>query len=77
MGNDISLLKTNVDVAMKASMIIWTHVQKETNSKADKGNNNSAITKVTKDVNGGDNGLDMRKKFTKKAYEILKNKKNA
>ncbi|AXT60397.1 LysM peptidoglycan-binding domain-containing protein [Aquimarina sp. AD10] len=71
MGDDISLLKTNVDVAIKASMIIWGHVQNGTNSKADQGNNDSAIKKVTKDVNGGYNGLAMRKQFTKKAYEVL------
>ena len=71
MGNDISLLKTNVDTAMKASMIIWKHVQNNTNGKADKGNLDSAIKAVTKDVNGGDNGLAHRKKYTKKAYEVL------
>ncbi|WP_274639661.1 LysM peptidoglycan-binding domain-containing protein [Tenacibaculum larymnensis] len=72
MGDDISLLKTDVDVAMKASMIIWTHVQVGTNNEADKGNNKAAIIAVTKDVNGGTNGLNHREKFTKKAYEILK-----
>ncbi len=71
MGDDISLLKTDVDVAIKASMIIWTHVQNGTNSKADEGNSFSTIKKVTKDVNGGDNGLTMRKQFTEKAYEVL------
>ncbi|MFL1895015.1 LysM peptidoglycan-binding domain-containing protein [Aquimarina sp. 2-A2] len=71
MGNDISLLKTNVDVAIKASMIIWNHVQNGTNTKADQGSNDSAIKKVTIDVNGGTNGLAMRKQFTKKAYEVL------
>ena len=74
MGNDISLLKTNVDVAMRASMIIWTYVQSGTNEEADKGNKDSVITSVTKDVNGGTNGLEMRKKFTKKAYEVLNKK---
>ena len=76
MGDNISLLKTDVDVAMKASMIIWKHVQKNTNYKADKGNNNEAITAVTKDVNGGTNGLDDRKKYTKKAYKVLNKEKN-
>ena len=71
MGNDVSLLKTNVDVAIKASMIIWAHVQNGTNAQADNGNNDSAILEVTKDVNGGTNGLAMRKQFTKKAYEVL------
>ncbi|MGY3792996.1 LysM peptidoglycan-binding domain-containing protein [uncultured Aquimarina sp.] len=71
MGDDISLLKTDVEVAIKASMIIWTHVQDGTNSKADQGNNNAAITSVTYDVNGGDNGLTHRKRYTKKAYEVL------
>jgi predicted chitinase/LysM repeat protein len=71
MGDDISLLKTNVDVAIKASMIIWTHVQNGTNMEADNGNNNATIKAVTKDVNGGDNGLEMRKGFTKKAFEVL------
>ncbi|NVK63503.1 MAG: hypothetical protein HWE22_02905 [Flavobacteriales bacterium] len=75
MGDDISLLKTDVDVAMKASMIIWHHVQNGTNNKADKGNSDAAITSVTKDVNGGTNGLPERKKFTKKAYEILEEAK--
>ncbi len=72
MGDDISLLKTDVDIAIKASMIIWTHVQKGTNKEADNGVNDLAILNVTKDVNGGTNGLEMRKKFTKKALEILK-----
>ncbi|WP_298546349.1 LysM peptidoglycan-binding domain-containing protein [uncultured Aquimarina sp.] len=71
MGDDISLLKTDVEVAIKASMIIWTHVQNGTNSKADQGNSDSTITSVTLDVNGGNNGLDDRKKYTKKAYEVL------
>ncbi|WP_027391253.1 LysM peptidoglycan-binding domain-containing protein [Aquimarina latercula] len=71
MGDDISLLKTDVEVAIKASMIIWTHVQNGTNSKADQGNSNATITSVTLDVNGGDNGLADRKKYTKKAYEVL------
>ncbi len=75
MGDDISLLKTDVDVAMKASMIIWSHVQIGTNNEADKGNNKAAILAVTKDVNGGTNGLDQREKFTEKAYEVLNNKK--
>jgi len=71
MGDDISLLKTDVDVAMKASMIIWVDKTKKTNKNADVGNTNKAITKVTLDVNGGDNGLEMRKKYTKKAYKVL------
>ncbi len=72
MGDDISLLKTDVDIAIKASMIIWTRVQKGTNKKADKGINDSVILNITKDVNGGTNGLEMRNKLTKKALEILK-----
>ena len=64
-------MKTNVDVAIKVSMTIWTHVQSGTNSKADQGNSNATITSVTLDVNGGDNGLADRKKYTKKAYEVL------
>ncbi len=65
MGDDISLLKTDVDVAMKASMIIWRYVQRKTNEKADKGNTNDVITAVTKDVNGGTNGLELKKIYKK------------
>ncbi|WP_326492520.1 LysM peptidoglycan-binding domain-containing protein [Sinomicrobium oceani] len=75
MGDDISLLKTNVDIAMRASMIIWTNPSNGTNTKCDEGVDNTTITKVTRDVNGGTNGLSDRKKFTKKAYEVL-NEKN-
>jgi len=66
LGDDISLLKTNVDVALKAAMIIWEH--QELNSIATK---KSAVTKVSYIVNGGYNGLKDRKKYTKKAYKIL------
>ncbi|MBL3658888.1 hypothetical protein [Fulvivirga sediminis] len=71
MGDDISLLKTDVDVAMKASMIVWIDDDKSTNLKADKGNADAVIESVTLDVNGGTNGLDLRNKYTKKAYQIL------
>ncbi len=73
MNDDISLLKTDVDIAMRASMIIWIDSSKTTNTKCDGGITNAIITSVTQDVNGGDNGLDDRKKYTKKAYEILSN----
>jgi predicted chitinase/LysM repeat protein len=69
LGNDISLLKTNVDVAMKAAMIIWEY--QNINSVAT-ANTHSAIKKVTKIVNGGYNGLSYRIMYTEKAYKVLK-----
>ena len=69
MGKDITLLTTNIAVAIKASMIFWE--LHKLNAKADKGSNDIAIAKVSKDVNGGVHGLEKRKVYTKKAYEVL------
>lgn len=72
LGDDISLLRTDVDVALKAAMIYWKLCK--CNAKADGGSTVSHVKKITKAVNGGYNGLADRKKHTKKAYKILKGK---
>jgi len=69
LGDDISLLKTNVDVAMKSAMIIWEY--QNINSVAT-ANTPTIIKKVTKIVNGGYNGLSHRLIYTKRAYTVLK-----
>ncbi|MDD2896589.1 MAG: hypothetical protein PHG81_11300, partial [Aliarcobacter sp.] len=70
LGEDIQLLKTNVDIAMKSAMIFWTFIKKIN----DIVKSENDINLVTYTVNGGYNGLDDRVKYTKKAYEVLKNK---
>ncbi len=60
---------------MKSAMIFWTLIAKINTIAKSNPNDDLVITAVTKLVNGGTNGLDERKKYTKKAFEILKNKK--
>lgn len=72
-GDDVILLSTNVDVAMRASMIFWKY-SKNLNEYA-KSESDDDIKKVTYRVNGGYNALDKRIKYTKKAYEVLKSRK--
>lgn len=70
-GQDIDLLENNIDVAMKASLILWE--VDNLNELADEGTSLSAIKKVTKAVNGGYNGLGHRKDYTLKAIEVFNN----
>ncbi|MEN8304641.1 MAG: hypothetical protein ABFQ64_11305, partial [Campylobacterota bacterium] len=66
LGDDITLLKTDVDVAMKSAMIIWEY--QNLNSIAI---SKTSVKEVSYIVNGGYNGLSKRKIYTKKAYEVL------
>jgi putative chitinase len=70
-GKDINLLETDVEVAMKASMIYWkTHKydSKSANEYADK-NDFESITQL---INGGTNGKTTREKYTKKLLDEFK-----
>jgi predicted chitinase len=72
-GKDISLLETDIEVAMKASMICWK-IQ-GLNSKADEGMTNDVIDNVGRIVNGSGeakpNGWEHRRSYTTSAYEVL------
>jgi predicted chitinase len=63
-------LVTDVEVAIFASMVYWK--MNDINKEADKGLSPSNIENVSSIVNGGGNGLPDRKKYTKKANDILK-----
>ena len=71
--NDIDLLETDVEVAIKASMVFWKW--KGLNEKADEGDTDEHIDNVGKIVNGSGkrkpHGYKDRRKHTKKAYEIF------
>ena len=69
-GKDINLLESNVEIAIKASMVFWK--LNNLNTMADTGTSPTIIEKVGKVVNGGDNGMDDRKKYTKLAVDNLK-----
>ncbi len=69
-GKDINLLETDVEVAIKASMVYWK--LKALNGKADLGTSPTIVEKIGKTVNGGDNGMDLRQKYTKLAADNLK-----
>jgi len=68
-GDDIDELENNVEIAMKASLVLWE--EDEMNDFADEGTDLAAIKAVTKEVNGGSNGLSQRKKYTEKAVEVF------
>jgi predicted chitinase len=70
-GKDINLLETDVDVAMKASMIYWKI--KGLNGKADEGMSSNSITSVGATINGTDppNGQKLREKYTTDIYKQL------
>jgi predicted chitinase len=73
-GKDINLLETDVEVAMKASMVYWK--LKNLNSKADKGFNSNAIDDVGRIINGSKNrpnGADLRIKYTQELSQSLNN----
>jgi predicted chitinase len=73
-GNDINLLETNTEIAIKASMVYWK--LKNLNQKADVGRDQTAIDNVGKIVNGsGDglpNGYKERRTYSKSAFDNLK-----
>lgn len=69
-GKDIGLLENDVEIAIKASMAFWK--VKNLNEEADKGGNEAVIKKITKLVNGGDNGLTNRMEYTNLSIEKLK-----
>jgi hypothetical protein len=69
-GKDIALLETNVEVALKASMIYWKI--NNLNQYADKGTSPAIVEEIGVIVNGGNNGMDLRKKYTKLAVDKLK-----
>ena len=67
----INALKTNVDVAIEASMIYWStpNAKNENgNTLADQGN----IDDVTKFVNGGTTGGEERETYTSNAMKVIK-----
>ncbi len=72
-GKDIDLLVTDIEIAMKASMVCWK-IQ-GLNSKADEGMTNSAIDDVGRIVNGSGkslpNGYEHRRTYTTSAYNAL------
>ena len=69
-GKDINLLETDVEVAIKASMVFWK--LKGLNQKADEGTSQNIVDQIGLIVNGGTNGQDLRRTYTKSASENLK-----
>lgn len=66
----MELLETDIDLAIKVSMVFWE--SKGINSKIKSLTySESDVSSASKAVNGGKIGLDERKSNTKKAYEIL------
>jgi predicted chitinase len=63
------LLVTDLDFAMKSSLAFWSSVS--ANEEANKVTD-SSIKKVSKAINGGYNGIDVRITLTNNAYNILK-----
>ncbi len=70
-GKDIKLLETDVEVAVKASMVYWKI--KNLNESSDDGVDNINIKRVGAAVNGANppNGLESRILYTNSAYKIL------
>jgi predicted chitinase len=73
-GVDINLLETDVDVAMKASMIYWE--MKKLNNLADKGLEQNSVDAVGQIVNGSGknlpNGYEQRRSYTENVSKQLK-----
>ena len=69
---DIGLLETDIEVAIKASMIFWKI--NGLNEKADAGMDDTSINDVGYKINGKNppNGEVDRKNYTKKAYQQFK-----
>ena len=72
-GKDIDLLTTNIEIAIKASMVCWK-IQ-GLNSYSDIGMTDAAIDQVGSIVNGSGtarpNGADHRIEYTNRAHEVL------
>jgi predicted chitinase len=68
-GKDINLLETDVDIAMKVSMVYWKI--KGLNDKADKGCSPDNINNIGSVINGANppNGESQRKKYTTNIYK--------
>ncbi|MFC0181328.1 hypothetical protein ACFFJX_01560 [Pseudarcicella hirudinis] len=63
------LLVTDLDFAMQSSLAFWKSA--DANSLANTVTD-SSIENVSSKVNGGSIGIDVRKKLTKKTYNLLK-----
>ncbi|GHN00524.1 hypothetical protein WSM22_20130 [Cytophagales bacterium WSM2-2] len=72
-GADISLLETDVTVAIKASLVFWK--LKNLNSLADEGTGQNTIDNIGKKVNGSGsdlpNGYPARRSYSKSAFDNL------
>nr|WP_288931394.1 hypothetical protein [uncultured Allomuricauda sp.] len=72
-GDDIEELENDVEVAMKASLILWE--EDDLNSLADKGLEQDEIDKVGAKINGSGSGLPngykQRRNYTNKANEVF------
>ncbi len=72
-GKDITLLETNPEIAIKASMVYWK--LKNLNEKADNGIDQNSIDKVGQVVNGSQenlpNGYLDRRKYTILAFQNI------
>ena len=69
-GKDIGLLETDREVALKASMVFWK--LNNLNKVADGGTSPENVEVIGKIVNGGENGMPERKKYTAAASKIIK-----
>ncbi|MFT3737199.1 MAG: hypothetical protein QM786_00395 [Breznakibacter sp.] len=71
-GKDIDLLETNVDIAMKASMIYWK--LNNLNDLSDDGMDEDSINIIGAKVNGANppNSPDLRIQYTETTYKNLK-----
>jgi predicted chitinase len=69
-AKDISLLEIDIEVAIKASMVYWKI--KNLNKYSDMGTSSTIVEEIVGIVNGGDNGMDLRKRYTKLAAENIK-----
>ena len=71
-GKDVELLETNIEIAIKVSMIYWS--LNNLNDFADDGVDEDNINAIGAKVNGANppNGASLRKKYTKVAYNNIK-----
>lgn len=67
----MDLLETDIDLAIKISMVYWE--AKKINEQIKSSTySESEVEKVSNLVNGGTIGIDNRKQNTQKAFNILK-----
>ena len=71
----IEKAKTDVDLAMKLAMVYWK-INKLNELIKFSEYNDLECAKISKRINGGDNGAIQRKTNTKNAFNYLTNKKN-